>query len=179
MLEAHEGPVTFRCSSHMAQGVCWRVALHGSQDDDNAQRAGHHADPAPPDTGFWGWWALCGYQVGFRNCGNGLCECARLLRGCEDGLRDRGGVFSAGCLPWTVLAPAQTPRGVRSELGAWQTTAFIGEKRFVDEAVSVGVLAVSYQVRVRISTSESLWSLTAAASFGSQGSQGGPLARAA
>lgn len=78
-----------------------------------------------------------------------------------------------------MLAPAQTPRGACSELGAWQTTAFIGEKRFVDEAVPVGVLAVSYQVRVRISTGESLWSLTAAASFGSQGSQGGPLARVA
>lgn len=68
---------------------------------------------------------------------------------------------------------------IGGEPTSWQTIAFIGSKRFVDEAVPVGVLAVNYQVRVRISTGESPWSLTATASFGSQGSQGGPLARVA
>ncbi|UYV12972.1 MAG: hypothetical protein NCW75_01495 [Phycisphaera sp.] len=63
--------------------------------------------------------------------------------------------------------------------GPWGTIAILGEKRFVDEAVPVGVLAVNYQVRARISTGESPWSLTSTASFGSQGSQGGPLMRVA
>lgn len=63
--------------------------------------------------------------------------------------------------------------------GPWQTIAFIGQKRFVDEAVPVGVAAVNYQVRVRISTGASPWSLTSTASFGSAGAQGGPLARVA
>jgi hypothetical protein len=68
---------------------------------------------------------------------------------------------------------------VDSAPGPWTTIAFIGEKRFVDEAVPVGVAAVNYQVRVRISTGASPWSLTSTANFGSAGSQGGPLARVA
>src|SRR6056297_1518629 len=63
--------------------------------------------------------------------------------------------------------------------GPWTTIAFLGEKRFVDEAVPVGVAAVNYQVRVRIPSAASPWSLTSTANFGSAGSQGGPLARVA
>ena len=63
--------------------------------------------------------------------------------------------------------------------GPWQTIAFIGEKRFIDEAVPVGVAAVNYQVRVRISTGASPWSVTSTASFGSAGAMGGPLTRVA
>ena len=44
------------------------------------------------------------------------------------------------------------------------------------QPVLVGVLAVNYQVRVRIGMGESPWSLTAIASFGRRG---GPLARVA
>lgn len=63
--------------------------------------------------------------------------------------------------------------------GAWQTISILGEKRFIDEAVPVGVAAVNYQVRARISTGASPWSLTATANFGTGGAQGGPLARVA
>jgi len=70
-------------------------------------------------------------------------------------------------------------RPLAGDLGPWETIAFIGEKRFIDEAVPVGARAVNYQVRVRISTGQSPWSTTATANFGSQGSQGGPLARVA
>lgn len=63
--------------------------------------------------------------------------------------------------------------------GPWGIIAILGEKRFVDEAVPVGVLAVNYQVRARISTGVSPWSTSATVNFGTQGSQGGPLARVA
>lgn len=64
--------------------------------------------------------------------------------------------------------------------GPWGTIAIIGEKQFVDEAVPVGVLAVNYQARARISTGiASPWSTSATFNFGKAGSQGGPLARVA
>ena len=70
--------------------------------------------------------------------------------------------------------------GLDGSEGPWTIVALINEKRFVDPAVPVGVRAVDYRVRVRISNGQaSGFSTSARANFGSSGSQGGPLARVA
>ncbi len=64
--------------------------------------------------------------------------------------------------------------------GPWTIVAIIGDKRYTDPSVPVGVRAVDYRVRVRISNGQaSPFSTSARANFGSAGSQGGPMAKVA
>ncbi|MFI4882276.1 MAG: hypothetical protein ACIAQU_06795 [Phycisphaerales bacterium JB064] len=64
--------------------------------------------------------------------------------------------------------------------GPWVIVDFTGAKRYLDEAVPVGVRRATYRVRVRLSNGQSSgWSSVAQANFGTQGSQGGPMAREA
>lgn len=61
--------------------------------------------------------------------------------------------------------------------GPWVIVDFTGEKKYLDEAVPVGVRRATYRVRARLSNGQaSPWSSVAQANFGTQGSQGGPLA---
>lgn len=70
--------------------------------------------------------------------------------------------------------------GLDGSEGPWTIVAIIGDKRYTDPSVPVGVRAVDYRVRVRISNGQaSDFSTSARANFGSAGSQGGPLARVA
>jgi hypothetical protein len=70
--------------------------------------------------------------------------------------------------------------GLDGSESPWGIVAIIGEKRFTDPAVPVGVRAVDYRVRARISNgAASAFSTSARANFGSAGSQGGPMARVA
>lgn len=70
--------------------------------------------------------------------------------------------------------------GLDGSEGPWTIVALIGDKRYTDPSVPVGVRAVDYRVRVRISNgAASDFSTSARANFGSAGSQGGPLARVA
>lgn len=64
--------------------------------------------------------------------------------------------------------------------GPWVIVDFTGEKKYLDEAVPVGVRRATYRVRARLSNGQaSGWSSVAQANFGTQGSQGGPMTRVA
>jgi hypothetical protein len=61
--------------------------------------------------------------------------------------------------------------------GPWVIVDFTGEKKYLDGAVPFGVRRATYRVRARLSNGQaSGWSSVAQANFGTQGSQGGPLA---
>ncbi|MEQ8845413.1 MAG: hypothetical protein RIB58_11220 [Phycisphaerales bacterium] len=67
--------------------------------------------------------------------------------------------------------------GLDGAEGAWVIVDFTGEKKYLDQAVPVGVRRATYRVRARLSNGQaSPWSSVAQANFGTQGSQGGPLA---
>jgi len=62
----------------------------------------------------------------------------------------------------------------------WQHLATVGDKRYLDQAVPVGLRRVEYRVRVTLSSGvTSPWSIPAPFDFGTPGSQGGPLTIAA
>lgn len=64
--------------------------------------------------------------------------------------------------------------------GPWVIVDFTSDKHYLDEAVPVGVRRATYRVRARLSNGQaSGWSSVAQANFGTQGSQGGPMARKA
>lgn len=63
--------------------------------------------------------------------------------------------------------------------GPWVRQDTIGEKFYIDQAVPTGLLKTEYRVRAQISTgAASDWSIPAPFDFGTQGSQGGPMAKA-
>jgi len=86
-------------------------------------------------------------------------------------------VTSGGGAQYIVQRSITSLEGVE---GPWVIVDFTSEKKYLDEAVPVGVRRATYRVRARLSNGQvSGWSSVAQANFGTQGSQGGPLARKA
>lgn len=83
-------------------------------------------------------------------------------------------ITSGGGAQYIVQRSITSLEGVE---GPWVIVDFVSEKRYLDPAVPVGVRRATYRVRARLSNGQvSGWSSVAQANFGTQGSQGGPLA---